>query len=85
MLGNSSSGIIETVSFGLPVINLGNRQKGRVMPKNIVNIRDNITIKKLKASLEFALSKTLKNKIKKLKDPNYKKNTCNNILKIIKN
>ena len=84
MLGNSSSGIIETASFGLPVINLGNRQKGRVMPKNIVNIRDNITIKKLKASLEFALSKNFKNKIKKIEDPNYKKNTCNNILKIIK-
>ena len=48
MIGNSSSGIIETPLFNLPVINLGNRQKGRVMPKNIINISNNITNKKLK-------------------------------------
>ena len=30
MLGNSSSGIIEGPSFGIPTINIGNRQKGRI-------------------------------------------------------
>ena len=33
MLGNSSSGIVEAASFGLPVINIGNRQKGKVFLK----------------------------------------------------
>ena len=72
MIGNSSSGIIETPLFNLPVINLGNRQKGRVMLKNIINISNNITNKKLKKSLELALSQNFKKRIKGIKDPNYK-------------
>ncbi|MFH1143680.1 MAG: UDP-N-acetylglucosamine 2-epimerase [Candidatus Eisenbacteria bacterium] len=36
MIGNSSSGIIEAPSFGLPVVNLGSRQEGRVMAGNIL-------------------------------------------------
>lgn len=37
MIGNSSSGIIEAPSFKLPVINIGDRQKGRLKSNNIVN------------------------------------------------
>jgi UDP-N-acetylglucosamine 2-epimerase len=36
MIGNSSSGIIEAPSFKLPVVNIGDRQKGRVMPPNVI-------------------------------------------------
>lgn len=36
MIGNSSSGIVEAASFKLPVINIGNRQKGKVFPKNVM-------------------------------------------------
>ena len=35
MIGNSSSGIVEAASFNLPVINMGDRQKGKVMNLNI--------------------------------------------------
>ena len=35
MIGNSSSGIVEAASFNLPVINIGDRQKGKVMNLNI--------------------------------------------------
>ncbi len=38
MLGNTSSGIIEAASFGKYVIDLGNRQKGRVAGENIIHI-----------------------------------------------
>lgn len=37
MIGNSSSGIIEAPSFKLPVINIGDRQKGRLRSKNIID------------------------------------------------
>lgn len=36
LLGNSSSGILEVASIGLPVINIGNRQKGRISGKNVI-------------------------------------------------
>ena len=36
MVGNSSSGIIEAASFGLPVVNIGNRQAGRMRGANVI-------------------------------------------------
>lgn len=38
MVGNSSSGIVEAASFQLPVVNVGNRQRGRVQGKNVINV-----------------------------------------------
>ncbi len=38
MVGNSSSGIIETPSFGLPVVNVGARQQGRVRARNVIDV-----------------------------------------------
>ncbi len=38
LLGNTSSGIIEAASFGARVINLGDRQKGRIAGLNVVNV-----------------------------------------------
>lgn len=38
MVGNSSSGIIEAASFKLPVVNIGNRQQGRVRAKNVLDV-----------------------------------------------
>lgn len=37
MLGNSSSGIMETPSLGLPCVNVGERQRGRLRAANIVD------------------------------------------------
>ena len=36
MIGNSSSGIIESATVKTKVVNIGNRQKGRVIPKNVI-------------------------------------------------
>ena len=36
MVGNSSSGIGEAASFELPVVNVGNRQSGRIMGSHII-------------------------------------------------
>ena len=37
LVGNSSSGIMETASFGLPTVNVGIRQHGRERPGNVVD------------------------------------------------
>ena len=37
MIGNSSAGIIESASFKLPVVNIGNRQRNREQSKNVIN------------------------------------------------
>jgi GDP/UDP-N,N'-diacetylbacillosamine 2-epimerase (hydrolysing) len=38
IVGNSSSGIIEAASFGKYVINIGDRQKGRLTSENIIHV-----------------------------------------------
>ena len=37
LVGNSSSGILEAPSFNIPVVNIGNRQRGRPQASNILN------------------------------------------------
>lgn len=37
VLGNSSSGIIETPAFQVPTVNIGDRQRGRLQSESIVN------------------------------------------------
>ena len=38
VLGNSSSGIIEAASLGKYVLNLGNRQEGRLCGENVIHL-----------------------------------------------
>jgi UDP-hydrolysing UDP-N-acetyl-D-glucosamine 2-epimerase len=38
MVGNSSSGLIEAPSFGLPVVNVGDRQRGRLRAANVLDV-----------------------------------------------
>ena len=52
LIGNTSSGIIEAASFYKPVINIGNRQLGRLKGINIIDC----TIHKLHQSIILALS-----------------------------
>lgn len=36
VLGNSSSGVVETPAFGTPAVNIGDRQKGRFIAENVI-------------------------------------------------
>ena len=38
MVGNSSSGIIEAPSLGLPTVNIGTRQQGRLRAENVIDV-----------------------------------------------
>ena len=37
VIGNSSSGILEVPALGVPTVNIGDRQKGRVKPPSVVD------------------------------------------------
>jgi len=58
MIGNSSSGILEAASFGLPVVNIGDRQKGREISPNVIQARG--TMQGLKDAIIKAQSKDFK-------------------------
>ena len=38
IVGNSSSGIMESASISLPAVNVGRRQQGREQPENIIDV-----------------------------------------------
>lgn len=38
MVGNSSSGVIEAASFALPAVNIGDRQRGRLRARNVIDV-----------------------------------------------
>jgi UDP-N-acetylglucosamine 2-epimerase len=38
MVGNSSAGLMEAPSFGLPVVNIGTRQEGRLRARNVIDV-----------------------------------------------
>lgn len=38
MVGNSSSGLIEAPTFGIPTLNIGDRQKGRARGESVVDV-----------------------------------------------
>ena len=67
MVGNSSSGIIEAPSFKLPVVNIGDRQRGRVRAANVIDCgveRDEIA-----EALDQALGKDFKERLSHLVNP----------------
>jgi GDP/UDP-N,N'-diacetylbacillosamine 2-epimerase (hydrolysing) len=78
VIGNSSSGVLETPSFGVNTINIGERQKGRIISNNIISCDYDY------ASINKAYLK-IKNKSKKSSNPFLKKNTPKNISKKILN
>jgi GDP/UDP-N,N'-diacetylbacillosamine 2-epimerase (hydrolysing) len=82
MIGNSSSGIIEAPSLKLPVINIGNRQHLRPQAKNIVNTsyNQNDIVKKIQFIFN---NKNFLKKNKTTKNLYYKKNSAEQILKIL--
>lgn len=54
VVGNSSSGLIEAPSFGIPTLNIGERQKGRTRGESVVDVA--AVEEDIKAGLEKVLS-----------------------------
>jgi len=52
MVGNSSSGLIEAEFLGLPVVNIGDRQKGRERGANVIDVG----FDKIQAGIETGLA-----------------------------
>ena len=68
MVGNSSSGIVEAPSFGLPVINIGSRQDGRERAENVIDVGyDRAEI--ISAIKKACYDEGFKEKVKKCKNP----------------
>ena len=82
VIGNSSSGIIEAPSFCKPIINIGDRQKGRICADSVINC--GYTQQEIQQAMETALTKEFENKASNCRNPYEKENTAANIISVIK-
>jgi len=60
LIGNTSSGIIEAASFQKPVVNIGDRQKGRLQSSNVLDC----TLQTLQKTIQKACSREFKDHCK---------------------
>lgn len=67
VLGNSSSGIIETPVFRVPTVNIGDRQRGRLHAKSIINCGGKT--EDIVNGVNQALSEEFKKKCSKTESP----------------
>jgi GDP/UDP-N,N'-diacetylbacillosamine 2-epimerase (hydrolysing) len=68
IVGNSSSGIIEAPSFGLPAVNIGARQRGRQRAGNTIEV--GYDCQEIKKAVQKAVfDKRFRERVKRLKNP----------------
>lgn len=67
VLGNSSSGIIEVPAFGIPTVNIGDRQKGRLRCDSVIDCKDDS--KSIINAINLALADDFRTICKKVVSP----------------
>ena len=82
LVGNSSSGVVEVASLGLPAINIGMRQRGRLHGENVIFVDINIdqitcAISKARTDSEFL------EKVKQKKNPYGEGNSGDKVVKVL--
>jgi len=81
VIGNSSSGVIEAPSMGTPTVNIGDRQKGRIMAESIICCApDKI---KISEAMKIAMSNEFQEKSEHIKSTFGDGTTSNQIINII--
>ncbi len=83
IIGNSSSGIHETPTLGVPAINIGNRQQGRERAMNVIDVSNN------KESIVEGIKKALYdkeflNEVEKIQNPYGNGNSADLIVDVLK-
>ena len=82
VIGNSSSGIIEAPVMGIPTINIGTRQKGRLRCDSIIDI--DMDEKQIIKAIELAETEEMQKKAENNFDIYGSGNTAEKIVEIIK-
>lgn len=84
VIGNSSSGLIEAPSFKIATVNIGDRQRGRILGNSVISCNSK------KEDIEKAIKKSISNSFKKnvlskVKNPYGEGDSSDFIIDILKN
>jgi len=82
MVGNSSSGIIEASIFKLPVVNIGDRQMGRLRTRNIIDVPNEAHA--IERAIQTVLSPQFRESISQMEHPYGKGDASKQILQTLK-
>ncbi len=81
MVGNSSSGIIEAASFGLPVVDIGRRQEGRDAPANVIRCGEDTAA--IRAAIKQAVSPAFRTVAAAVRNPYGDGDAANRIAEVV--
>ncbi|AOR23418.1 UDP-N-acetylglucosamine 2-epimerase (hydrolyzing) [Clostridium taeniosporum] len=81
-IGNSSAGIVEAASVGIPVINIGARQEGRAANENVIFVDESYN--HIKDGINKALKNEFLNKCRNIKNIYGDSNSSEKAYKILK-
>ena len=79
--GNSSSGVVETPSFGVPAVNIGSRQAGRILCANVISCSGDA--REIEAALRRALSPEFAALAKTARSPYNGGDTAGKIVRVL--
>ena len=83
LVGNSSSGILESSSFKIPTVNLGRRQNKRFRAKNVIDVMK-INHKSIMNAIRKSMSVKFEKEIKNIKNPYGDGKSASRIIEILK-
>jgi GDP/UDP-N,N'-diacetylbacillosamine 2-epimerase (hydrolysing) len=82
VIGNSSSGLVEAPSFGIPTVNIGDRQKGRLQAESVINCEPKK--EDIKQAVALSLTSEFMKRARKAVNPYGDGNTSDKIVDTIK-
>ena len=82
MIGNSSSGILEAPTLALGVVNVGERQRGRLAVENVIFADQGI--KNIESGIDQVCSEEFQNRLKNVKSPYDKGDSVEKAIELLK-
>ncbi|MBQ9077754.1 MAG: UDP-N-acetylglucosamine 2-epimerase (hydrolyzing) [Muribaculaceae bacterium] len=83
VIGNSSSGIVEVPSMGIPTVDIGIRQRGRMASESVIHCAEDS--KSITDAIALALSPAGQENARKATNPYYKQDTLQTIADAVAN
>lgn len=83
LVGNSSSGLIEIPSVGVPTLNIGDRQKGRTTGESVINVPTEEQA--ILEGLQMLTNQSFRESVKGFLNPYYKENAAQRAFEFILN
>ena len=83
VIGNSSSGIVEVPSMGIPTLNIGIRQEGRLAAESVTNC--GVTVDEIDRGLCHVLNPDTRLRCRKVKNPYEQPDTLQKIVDVVCN